>query len=130
MTFPQTVKRTPFDRYKIDAPHPPPEPDPNYHVIQCKLGLSKEAFENEVNRDIDDLLRKIEATRRQELLDNAPFERVLSKEDYLRMFQTIGVPTTGPLFGIYRWAAELGTARFNFGIEFDKESLYALDAYD
>ena len=58
--------------------------------------------------------------------------RILTKEeDCLRLFRATGVPHPGALWwGVYRWAAGLGEARFNFDTELGDDNYRLLDAYD
>jgi len=47
---------------------------------------------------------------------------VLTKDD--------GFPKTGPLLGVYWWAADIGRTWFNFDFDFDRDDLSILNAYD
>lgn len=94
------------------------------------MGLTEEEFNARTSQDVDELLAEIELSRRQELLEQLPFERVLTKEDCLQMFRVNGHPTTGPMLGVWRWAADLGHARFNFETEPVGDDYSFLNAYD
>ena len=98
------VRRSPFGSYKAPT-ETTSEPNP-YRFVHRKLGLSESEFEDKITNDIDKLLQEIETHRRQELLETLPFERVLSQEDCLQMFAQSGVPTSGALLGVYKWATE------------------------
>lgn len=37
---------------------------------------------------------------------------------------------TGSLLGMWKWAADLGVARYNFEMEWTPENIKLLDAYD
>ena len=60
---------------------------------------------------------------------NAPRERVISKEECWRMLSGKHL-TTGSLLGMWKWAADLGWARYNFDMELTPENIRLLDAYD
>ena len=60
----------------------------------------------------------------------SPTPRILTQEDCLQLFITTGVPSSGSLLGVYRWAANLGVAHFNFETDFSPEDITLLDAYD
>lgn len=94
-----------------------------------KLNLSEEALEEKVALEVDDLLWKFQADRQlARLLTGVP--RVLTKKDCLTLFRATGIPTSGALWGVYRWVADLGVARFNFDMDIDQENTALLDAYD
>lgn len=38
--------------------------------------------------------------------------------------------TSGSMLGMFKWAVDLGRARFNFEMNWDAESISILDAYD
>jgi hypothetical protein len=83
-----------------------------------------------VNSEVDELLHTMRAERRQENLtasSSVELPRIMSKEDCMTLFNATGVPPPGALWGVYRWAANLGEARFNFEREDDNAFL---DAYD
>lgn len=104
-THPQAERRTPFDRYRASCT---PAPAPNSFLFAARrLGISAEELDAAVTLEIDDLLKEIETTRRQELLERLPFERRLSKDDCLRMFRNGDIPATGALAGVFRWATRV-----------------------
>ena len=105
LTMPMTQRRSPFSHYKdrIRAGPSSPGPDP-YRFLYRKLGVTAAEFEDRTTEEIEELFQEIEAERRQALLESLPCERVLSKADCRQMFQNIGIPTTGSLLGVYRWA--------------------------
>ena len=72
-----------------------------------KLGGLTSEFEDKINEEIEDLFQEIENERRQALLETLPFERVLSKEDCLRIFNSSDTPRTGSVLGVLIWASEL-----------------------
>ena len=122
---PGNSRSTPLDRYKHQA-MPKPSPNP-YRFVQQRLGITEETFEANIQQKIDELLREIKNTRREDSLPqdpqesppSSPPERILSKEDCLRMFRETGIPTTSALLGVCRWAADLRVVRFNFETAFD-----------
>lgn len=67
--------------------------------------MSETEFEERIAQDVDELLQEIEDERRQALLETLPYERILSKVDCRRLFN-LGVPTSGSLLGVHRWAFE------------------------
>lgn len=69
-----------------------------------RLGISAQEFEDKIQQEIDDLFQEIKDERRQALLENLSYERVLSKADCRQMFTT---PPTNSLLGVYRWAHDL-----------------------
>lgn len=38
--------------------------------------------------------------------------------------------TTGSMLGMYLWAADLGTARFNFDFDWERDDINIFNAYD
>jgi hypothetical protein len=54
----------------------------------------------------------------------------MTKEDGLCLFRNQGFPTTGPLLGVYWWAADLGWARFDYESDVNWDDLSFLNAYD
>lgn len=105
-----------------------PEPDP-YRFVHAKLGLTAKEFEQHVNNDIDELLTEIECNRRQELLEQLSYERALSKEDCLKLLNGQELDT-GSKWGMFRWAADLGIARFNFDFDGERDDISIFNAYD
>lgn len=59
--------------------------------------------------EIDEELRVFNAERRWAQITTVDFPRLLSKEDCLVLFEATGVPTSGPLLGVYQWAADIDT---------------------
>lgn len=45
-------------------------------------------------------------------------------------FNDVGFPTEGSLIGVWRWAANLGEARYNFEVPHDQEDFSFLNAFD
>ena len=125
-TVPFRCLGSPLDRYKASASKAL-EPDP-YRFVQAKLGLSAAEFDQRVTNDIDKLLTEIEHNIRQELLEQMSFERVLSKEDCFRMLSR-QQHTTGSMLGMYLWAADLGTAHYNFDFDWERDDINILNAY-
>ena len=106
LTPPYQQRQLPFARYRnrqkgLRPPSPSPEPYPHRFTIK-KLGLSEAEFENEISKEVDELLTEIEAERRQALLEELPL-KVLTKEDCRRMFDPHN-PPSGSLRGVFRWA--------------------------
>lgn len=61
-------------------------------------------------REIDEELRVIMAERRLAHITSFDFPRILSKEDCLVLFEATGVPTSGSLLGVYKWATDAETS--------------------
>jgi hypothetical protein len=121
-------KGSPFDRYR-KVPPAPPTANPNRFVLQ-RLGISEEDLDAMVNSEVDELLHTMHAERRQENLiasSSVELPCIMSKEDCMTLFNATGVPPPGALWGVYRWAANLGETKFNFEREDDNAFL---DAYD
>lgn len=130
---PNPIKRTPFDRYRNKQPTPTAEPssslDP-YRFVHQKLGITAEEFNCRVDEEIEDLLKEIENNRRTELLESLPFERQLSKDDFLTFARANPQPITGSNIGNHAWAADLSRYRFNFDFDFATDDISILNAYD
>ena len=127
---PASIRRTPFDRYRTQAP-PAPTENP-YRFIHKKLGLSEAAFEARLKEDVEALLKEIEddkLTQEVHTPPSTPQGHVLSKDECFKML-CMKELTTGSLLGNYLWAADLHRSRFNFDITWDAEGLSVLDAYD
>ena len=131
------AKSSPFARYS-KTPITDVRLTPFGPVHAC-LGLSEEEFEARLTSVIDSVLvpRVDACCRAKELECEAPPSPhpilslpVMTKEDGLRFFRHREFPSTGPLLGVYRWAADLGRARFNFDFDFDRDDLSILNAYD
>lgn len=100
-----------------------------------RLGITRETLEERAMEEINEILREGLAERRlsrlfppESIASTAP--RILTQADCLQLFITTGVPTSSSLMGVYRWAAGLGVARFNFDWDFDTDNLELLNAYD
>ena len=121
---------TPFDHYKAQVPEAP-QPNP-YRFLLPKLNLTEEELNSRVDREVDTLLRDLRNERQLARLSTGDdsLQRILTKEDCLTLFRATGVPQSGSLWGVYRWAADLGIARFNFDMELTPENIALLDAYD
>lgn len=104
------------------------------------MGLSEEAFESLLISEIDNVLVKSAENQHssKESVGEPTSTPVappvpLTKEDGLAFFRKHGYPSTdspGSLWGMFRWAADLGHAKFNFDFDFNKDDLSILDAYD
>ena len=128
-TLPAPRRRTPFDRYFATAPKAP-QPPANRFALR-RLGITQEELDARVTREVDEALQEFRAERALERITaNSSTEapRILTKEDCLTFCRATGVPPPGALWGVYRWAADLGSTRFNFNFENDDYSV--LDAYD
>lgn len=125
--------RTPFDYYKATAAEAP-RPNPYRFVLQ-RLGITEQRFDEELTREINERVSEARAECRleQRFVPNPNNEervpRILTKEDCLCLFAATGVPTSGPLEGVYRWAADLGRAQFECVAELEDHELHYLDAY-
>ena len=122
--------QSPFCRYFPTAPEAP-RPNPNRFAL-ARMGITEEELVRRATQEIDAELRTFQAERRLESLCSPDgLQRVLSKEECLRFFMDTGVPPPGPLWGVWRWAADLGIARYNFVDEIGIDDDYsALNAYD
>ena len=98
----------PFSRYFPTA-RELPRPNPNRFAL-ARLGVSNEELEARVVREIDEELRVIMAERRLAHITSFDFPRILSKEDCLVLFEATGVPTSGSLLGVYKWATDAETS--------------------
>lgn len=129
--LPPTInKRSPLDAYKL-LPANQETPDP-YRFKLKSLGLTAHELDNRVNVEVDELLQELRSERRlsclfppESIASSTP--RILTKEDCMQLFSTTGVLTSGSLYGVYRWAANLGEAYCNFETDFDPQSLSLLD---
>ena len=116
-------------RYRPTAAEAP-RPNPNRFAL-ARMGISEEELNRRVDLEVDEALCDMQAERRLARITSGVdpgLQRVLSKEDCLTLFRATGVPPPGPLWGVYRWAADLGVARFNF--DWDSEDFSVFDAYD
>lgn len=108
--------------------------------IQKKLGLTKEAFEECINRDVEELLREIEETRfadnetqlpQEEIpptTSDAHAEKPISKDECFRMLCDKEL-TTGSMLGNYMWATNRFEARYNFKrMTWDAEGIDLMNA--
>lgn len=128
------AKRSPFGRY-LGLPVEESRP-PLFQPVHARFGLTEEAFEAELKLEIDEVLLTA-ADERERDKEHACCSssqsastplRILSKDDYLKLLHDRGLPLTGPLLGVYLWAADLGRTQFNF--DFDHDDLSILDAFD
>jgi hypothetical protein len=97
------------------------------------MGMTQETLEQRVAQEIAEILRQESADRRLDRIMAGAFEefpRVLSKEDCLALFTATGVPSSGSLYGVYRWAADLDMAKFNFEDEVVGDDYSFLNAYN
>lgn len=62
------TRRTPFDHYKTQTPRR--QAVNPYRFIQRRLGISEKEFNEQVDKEVDDLLKEIEALRRVHLDDH------------------------------------------------------------
>ena len=95
------------------------------------MGITEEELQARVKVEVDSLLCGMKAEREWERIvasSSSDSPRVLSKEDCMTLFRATGVPPPGPLWGVYRWAADLGITHFNF--EGEGSDYSYLDAYD
>ena len=96
-----------------------------------RLGISAAELDERVEQEVEEFMREITTERMMDRL-TAPegLQRILTKEDCLTLFRATGVPASGPLWGVWRWAANLGEARFNFEEPADVGDYSFLNAYD
>ena len=118
---------SPLDKYKATTEREP-QPCP-YKFITQRLGLTREEFETELAKEVDETLHSLAVERRTA---NGPEQGiVLTKEYWFDYFRHREFPTSGQMLGIYRWVASLGIPRSNFEFfTFDPESILLLNAYD
>jgi hypothetical protein len=130
---PGPSSRTPFDHYKATAA-PAPQPNP-YRFLLRRLGITEQEFDDNLTMEVNERIRQARADSALEAIfpstSNAePLERILTKDDCMHLFHATGVPPGGPFWGIFRWAADLGHARYNFVRELEDHELHFLDEYD
>jgi hypothetical protein len=127
--------RSPFARYlKLPAVEPRPPP---FRSVHERLGLSEEEFKARLQVEIDNLLAPLE-----EPCDQAgdleggshpsittPTLSVMTKEDGLRFLRNRAL-TIGSLLGMFRWAADLGWARYCYDFDFNRDDTSLLEAFD
>lgn len=130
LTPPAHTRRTPFHHYFPTAAEAP-RPDPNRFRL-ARLGITAEELDARVDREVEDALLEHRANRRLAALEAGTSDcpRILTKEDCLTLFRATGVPPPGALWGVWRWAADLDHARFNFEREVVDDDYSFLDAYD
>ena len=131
---PGTTHRSPLDHCKASAET---SPQPNlYRFAHQNLGFIEQQFEDKVTNEIDELMWEAQVERLLACLtlpstsNMEPPPRILTKDDYLSLFRATCIPTSGPLLGIYRWAADLGHAQYNFTEELEEHNFHLLNAYD
>ena len=126
--------RSPFDRY-YHAVANRPRLNPNRFALR-RMGLTEAALQENADREATELLRESFAERRLEQLFPpesiaSPVPSILTREECMQLFVDTGVPTTsGALLGVYRWAAGLGEARYNFDLPPDVTDFSFMNAYD
>ena len=119
---PAFIRRTPFDHYKA-GPSPAPSEDP-YKFIHRKLGVSAQTFQERLTQEVEELLQEfaeeraaLETNKQREAEETiqgaGPSEHVLSKDECYQLLRGKEL-TTGSLLGNFRWAADLGRAKWNF----------------
>jgi len=94
------------------------------------MGITEAELEEHATREARSLLDQFRAERALERLFPPEASRILTKEDCLQFFRITGYPTTGSLVGVYRWAANLDEAKFNFEEPADLQGYSFLNAYD
>lgn len=130
-------RRSPFGSY-FPTVENAPRPQPNRFALR-RLGLSEADLAAQTARKADEFLREAnevlcEAFVERRLARLFPSKlsstlRILTKKDCMQLFRTTGVPTTGSLMGVYRWAANLGESRYNFEEPADVHDYSFLDPY-
>jgi hypothetical protein len=127
------ARRTPFMRYS-KTPILEDRPPPPFRPVHVRLGISEEEFEAGLKLEIDSVLE--ESCRRvtdpEEASPSTPIPplTVMTKENGLRFFRNREFPTTGPLLGVWWWAADLGWSRFDYESDVNWDDLSFLNAYD
>ena len=124
-----------MDRFRASAA---PAPQLNPHRFKRHaLGISQEEFDVHVAREVIEALTELAEERRRAreptppAADLSPPLVPLSKDECLRRFFPGNVrPTTGPMLGVFSWALDLGSTRFNFDFNFDTDDVMLLNAYD
>lgn len=100
-----------------------------------RLGLTAAEFDERVTREINELLREAKAERLLNRIftpitdSHEPLSRILTKEDCMTLFRATGVPPPGPLWGVYRWAANLGQARFNLFEHLEEHEFHLIEDF-
>jgi hypothetical protein len=117
-----TARPSIFEWFKASAA-PAPQPDP-YRFLMKRLGMTKEIFEATLAREVDDFLTESAEERLQAQ------ERILTKDDCIFLLRNTVIPPFGQLQGIWRWAADLGHARYNFEAPSFEEHVKLLVDYD
>ena len=127
--------RSPFDHYKTTAKEEPRRKPPS-RAINSSPVLTKQELQARIIREINEEIR-IDCAERHlnsfalpNINGEEPPPRILTKEECLSLFNVTGFPTSGSFLGVYRWAADLGHARYNFVRELDEHEYHLLNAYD
>ena len=123
--------RSPYAGHYGIPPEPPdpPQPNPNRFAYQ-RMGLSQETLDARVTAEVNEFLWEARAERQLVNIFLPDVQRILSKEDCLTLFRATGVPHhEDALFGVWRWAADLDIARFNFKHEVINDDYSFLNAY-
>ena len=104
--------------------------------IHERLGISREEFDAHLSKEIDEVLvpRQEQENSTRETPPPAPAMtseplHVMTKEDVLRHLGNRAI-TTGAELGMYKWAADLGWARFGYDYDLERDEAYWLAAYD
>lgn len=120
-----TARRAPFGRYdKSVVDHRTP---PLFQKVHERLGITEEEFDTNLRREIDELLTP-PAQKASSSSPARPSEplTVMTKADVLRFLGNRAL-TSGSELGIYKWAADLGWARYryDFNLEYNEASWLA-----
>lgn len=86
-----------------------------------------------VSAEVDELLCSMKAERQLERIttrSSADVPHIMTKEDCMTLFRATGVPPSGPLWGVYRWAADLDKAKYNFEDEVEGDDYSFMNVYD
>jgi hypothetical protein len=121
-----------FNKNLVEDVRPPP-----FRPVHERLGLSAEEFEARLALEVDSLLEEGRRSRAEELEgdsttpseDTAPPLTAMTKTDALRFIGHRAL-TTGSLQGIFRWAADLGWARYRYDFDLDRDDTNLLEAFD
>ena len=116
-THPGFRHRPPITRYYPWAEEAP-RLNPN-RFAYARMGLTAEMLDARVTAEVNELLDEMMREKRLAEIMPGPtpdIPRVLSKEDCLTLFRATGIPRpgSGALYGVYRWAANLDEARYNY----------------
>ena len=135
------AKGSPFGWLKGSS-HCESRPRP-FRELHERLGLTIDEFQARLASEIDEVLTSSEEDRRRARApidvesassslppDPSSLLTVPSKMDCVRLLSRCDLSKSGALLGAWCWAADLGSTRFNFDFDWEKDDLSILNAYD